>query len=710
MLCKVCKDGLESIGTSTARCLYSWGHTASSQRLSTKDLTWDNLYKHFAVPSPPNSPSRGEDRRSIEDCCCVYDNHSFGHHRDEDSFARSARQGCVMCSDFPLYQDQDNERNETKEHGYFTIFKVAYEHNILCMTVDSDFGSKTIELLPAKTVWAPGNSLNFDLECSTNSPQTWSMIFTWMKTCSWFHDRCKSKDEGNKYRPTRLLEINYPKSVYSGSPPTFRLVSGDRCPQRSSYVTLSYRWGEKPLEQTLRLLKRTSSYLETSNPIDFLPKTFRDAIYIAHRFGIRYLWIDRLCIYQDSAEDWRKEAGTMQSVYRNASFCISALGAEDDEGGCFSARNPGLVAPTPVKLSGMKDVFRADLEDTAWRTAFQGEPLIQRGWVLQERLMSPRTIHFGRKQVFWECSEMHACETHPEGFGKFAPTIDSSPTKLVEQQDNTDFGLWKQLISTPIIPDTTTDPRTQLLANWSATMSLYSSTQLTIPSDKLVAVSGLAKDIRKGLQYIRSGHHRYLAGLWEEVLLETIVWYVRVGSPAHRAVNYRAPSWSWASLDGFIIIPDTFLEETTELSSVLSADMHFFGDDDTREVKSGTLTLYGLACLIEPGASSDNQHEVKAFRRFYDLQPIPCNRAEESWLSKPTVIFDTIQDFRTELFCIWIVAQPAALKGWQASGLALRCIGPNTYMRVGAISSYHPNQAELEEFVEAFTRTEVKII
>ncbi|KAI0837418.1 HET-domain-containing protein [Hypoxylon sp. FL0890] len=546
------------------------------------------LPRHYPYSGANLTHNFAEPQRPIQDCCCVYEDHQFGHHKDEDSFARSARQGCVMCSDFPLYQDQRSQKNTAKEVGYFTIFRVAYEHNNLCMTVESNYGSKTIELLPAQTVWTPGNRLNFDLGSSTDSPETWSMIFTWMKTCSWFHDRCKTKTEGN----------NYPKSMYSGSPPTFRLVSGDRCPQRSSYVTLSYRWGDKPLEKTLRLLRGTSSYLE------------RDAMDIAYRFGIRYLWIDRLCIYQDSAEDWNKEAGTMQSVYRNASFCISALGAEDDEGGCFSSRNPGLVAPTPIHLNGMKETFRADLEDTAWRTAFQ------------ERLMSPRTIHFGRKQ------------THPEGFGKFAPVSDSSPLKLNKNQDNVDFGLWKQLIATPIIPDTTTDPRTQLLANWSATMSL----------DKLVAVSGLAKDVRKGLQSIRPGRYQYLAGLWEDVLLETLV-------------CYRAPSWSWASLDGHIIIQDTFLEETTELSSLLSADMDFFGEDDTREVKGGRLTLYGPACIIEPDASSDNQHE-----------PIECNKDEEGWLN----------DFRTELFCIWIVAQPAALGGWQASGLALRCVGPNT--------------------------------
>ncbi|KAI0142549.1 hypothetical protein F4776DRAFT_676386 [Hypoxylon sp. NC0597] len=238
---------------------------------------------------------------------------------------------------------------------------------------------------------------------------------------------------------------------------------------------------------------------------------------IANRSRIQYLWIDRLCIFQDSAEDWCEEASRVQEVYQNASFCISALSAEDDEGGCFFSRTPEEVAPTAVTLSCMEEPFRADLEDTAWR------------------------IHFGKKQVFWECSEVHACETHPEGFGIFEPVIGSSLTKP-DKQNGADLGLWKQLISTPIIPHTTTDPRIQLLVNWSATMSLYSSTQLTIPSDKLVAVSGLAKYVRKGLQSVRPGEYQYLAGFWKDMLIETLAWYVRVGAPANRAIRYRAPS------------------------------------------------------------------------------------------------------------------------------------------------------------------------
>ncbi|KAI1382814.1 HET-domain-containing protein [Hypoxylon trugodes] len=682
MLCNICKDSLESIGKFTQNCLY---------KLHTKKTS-------------DTSNSSGN-TRPLKDCWCVYDNHRYGHHRDEDSFIRSAQQGCVMCSDFPFYDDQTRQSIGFKDFGFFSTFKFSFDRDIIpCMTVDTSRGSKTIELVPAKLL--SGGLLNFNLSGSTNSAQTWSIISYWIRMCSQFHDRCKLKAGNNAYKPTRLLEINYSKDSYSSELPTFRLVNGEDCPQGSSYATLSYRWGDKPLERTIRLLKHTFTWLEMPNTINFnLPKTIQDAMYITHRLGIQYLWIDRLCIYQDSMEDWHREAGTVQDVYRNASFCISALSAEDDEGGCFFDRDPSLVAPTPIRLHGERRSYRAELEDMAWSTAFHNEPLLQRGWVLQERLMSPRTIYFGRKQVYWECAECHACETHPRGFGKFAPS--DEPRK---KQDDADFWLWKQLIAIPALPHTTTDPQARILANWSATMSLYSNTKLTVSADKLVAVSGLAKDVRRALKDVNLGRHRYLAGLWEEVLMQTLVWYVRVGSPAHRPTRHRAPSWSWASLDGHLIIPDTFLEDTTELSTLLSADMEFLSKDDTREVKSATLTLYGPTCLVTTQASSYNQYAARSFRRLDSNFSIECNGADDSWLSKPTVIFDTIDDFRNELVCIWLVAQPASLAGWQASGLALQCVGLNMYRRLGTVSCYHSTQARLEQFVDIFPRTEVKII
>ncbi|KAI0846463.1 HET-domain-containing protein [Daldinia vernicosa] len=575
------------------------------------------------------------------------------------------------------------------------------------MTVDSGHGVKTVSLV--KTLPPLDNRLNFDIPDSTDCTQTWSMISRWMETCLRHHSLCPLRPGSKNYRPTRLLKINCSHDSYSPNTASFQLISRDEDSPVSSYAALSYRWGDKPLDKTLRLLKSTSAWLEKPNAVDHLPKTLKDAIYIAYRLGVRYIWIDRLCIYQDSPEDWRREAGSMQDVYRNSVFCISALGADDDGGGCFFSRDPSLVAPTAVDMYNNGEIFRAELEDTAWYAAFRHEPLIRRAWVLQERLMVPRTIYFGRKQVFWECEESHACETHPKGFERSRSAFNPAGADKHEKHVDIGFPLWKQLIAIPTTPRIEKDPRTRILADWSAAVSLYSNTKLTVSGDKLVAVSGLAKDVRKALQRLRPGRYRYLAGLWEDHLIVTLGWYVRVGTPASRAACYRAPSWSWASLDGHLIIPDTFREGVVEISSLSSANIALLGADDTGEVAEGILTLHGPICLIEAYILSHNQYAVETFREFGTGHSVKV-RVNESRQHQSTVIFDTSGDYCNNFVCIWTIAQPVVLGGWRVSGLALRHVRNDTFLRVGVVSSYHMTQAELGTFIDRFSPKEVRLV
>lgn len=151
-----------------------------------------------------------------------------------------------------------------------------------------------------------------------------------MRTCVESHPLCNLPKTLPSYRPTRLLKVD--------NSHTFRLVLGTECHPTLQYVALSYCWGTKAVEGLLRLLQSTAEDLSREQPVDNLAKTFRDATDVAQHFGVDYIWIDRLCIFQDSPEDWQREASTMQDVYRNALFSISALGAKDDQDGCFFER------------------------------------------------------------------------------------------------------------------------------------------------------------------------------------------------------------------------------------------------------------------------------------------------------------------------------------------------------------------------------------
>jgi hypothetical protein len=233
---------------------------------------------------------------------------------------------------------------------------------------------------------------------------------------------------------------------------------------------------------------------------------------VARRLGARYLWIDSLCIVQDDLEDWRNESSLMYEVYKNALCTIAATASSDSRGGLFYRRTS--LVPSAKFIDDWKgkiyEVFDLGLCITeidsaplqrvsvSYSTSGRLRLIKQRAWVLQERLLSPRVIHFGRKQLFWECDELCACETFPAGLPQ--TTIDLGKARLSSWM--------KTLASKP------TDENNHLkLLLWNLIVQQYTGMALTFGSDKLLALSGIAKY----LQSILWG--TYLAGLWKEDIL-----------------------------------------------------------------------------------------------------------------------------------------------------------------------------------------------
>lgn len=531
-----------------------------------------------------------------------------------------------------------------------------------------------------------------------------------MRTCLDSHATCKQPDESSSYRPTRLLKVNGTQ--------TFQLVSGTTCPPTLQYAALSYCWGSKPVGGLLRLLQSTFSGLSQEQPVGKLPKTFRDAININQHFGLGYLWIDRLCIFQDSAEDWRREAATMQDVYRNALFSISALGANDDDGGCFFERDPSTVAPTVVRMKlergGDEHTFRYDLEEGwGWRSSFHEEPLVQRSWVVQERLLAPRTLHFGSKQLFWECREASCCETHPKGVYRtdMRPASHEGFEAEPAGERHHQHFLWKQLLDAPTRLRTS-DPYEQLFYDWNRTATYCTGRNLTVASDKLTALSGLANDMKARLRQLKPGPHRYLAGLWEERLMDTLLWSVR--GPGKRPSEYRAPSWSWASLDGTATIFGGFMTKSvTSFASMISVETVPVGEEDTGEVKSGLLVLEGPCAHVIMNMGPrvfdpfrhQNRKDIRAIRGDSEGNRIDAhtkfNRAE--------AVFDTLEDFREEALLMWICARPST-RGWCSHGLLLALGHNHRYQRVGIAYCDFDSREDAQGFVEGFQQKEINII
>jgi len=234
------------------------------------------------------------------------------------------------------------------------------------------------------------------IEASLSSEQL-EIIGQWISECSVSHSSCAAKS--NYDLPTRLL------AVHSN---TIKLIHTADLDTNPRYAALSHNWGTHPfLKLTTKSLK---SLMDSITPED-LTRTFRDAVSIARSLCIDYLWIDSLCIIQDSEADWETESASMASVYRGSTITIAASGAADGREGCF------LGPRTHLGRVCVQEIIAGCIK--AWDItndydSVHNLPLGWRAWALQERLLSPQVLHFAPKTIFWECRSGSASEFSPK--------------------------------------------------------------------------------------------------------------------------------------------------------------------------------------------------------------------------------------------------------------------------------------------------------
>lgn len=237
----------------------------------------------------------------------------------------------------------------------------------------------------------------------------------WTKQCVETHALCNKQPTGTFQRvlPKRLIDLG---SAIETEP---RLCHADTLDPNVQYMTLSHCWGGGANQ--LKLVKTKASAFLQAIKRSQLPKTFLDAMFITRRLGIRYLWIDSLCIVQDDESDWAAESVKMGDIYQNTYCNIAAAKGDNASAGCFTKRDP--LSVTAIRASSPGSQGLPGMPYYCYGLSQQGElmretSLSRRGWVLQENILSPRKIYFTRKQIFWGCKEMRASETFPGGMPK----------------------------------------------------------------------------------------------------------------------------------------------------------------------------------------------------------------------------------------------------------------------------------------------------
>lgn len=208
------------------------------------------------------------------------------------------------------------------------------------------------------------------------------------------HKSCSAQYPASSELPTRIIDTQ-------GSAP--KLIDG--AGRHGTFAALSYCWGG---DTTFKLTGATEAGFRAGRPHADFPPTLRDAITVTKALGIRYLWIDALCIIQDSVKDWAREAARMRDVYRGAVITISTSCAASTGEGVFRDRHAPRHPRCWLDWKGGEDppprVFLrpgAELSDSMMT---QGT-LSSRGWILQETLLAPRTLWLGTEQICFECPE-----------------------------------------------------------------------------------------------------------------------------------------------------------------------------------------------------------------------------------------------------------------------------------------------------------------
>ncbi|EKG19210.1 Heterokaryon incompatibility [Macrophomina phaseolina MS6] len=344
-------------------------------------------------------------------------------------------------------------------------------------------------------------------------------------------------------------------------PPFLHVSSGEH----ADYAALSHCWGGIV---PIRTLQSNLKDHQSSIPLSTLPPTFRDAITIARSLNIPYLWIDSLCIIQDSASDWAREAASMGAVYCTATVTIAADGASNSHGGCFrplgghgkplTLQCPAAPAPSrkgpPTRTATTTNVFirpcapsltdenqHYDICHGFWRADDQQpqSALDGRAWVLQERLLARRILHYTNWELAWECDAAHRCEC---SFSSRAPNFRHSVLG----------GAHKSVLRQPKRNQQQQQPAAEKLSrqspfDWAVIVQDFTARSLTQARDRLPALSGLAQ-----LRAALTGDE-YVCGLWRRNVAKWLWWKPAEGCRESRRIEpYYAPSWSWASVTASI--------------------------------------------------------------------------------------------------------------------------------------------------------------
>ncbi|GIJ83162.1 hypothetical protein Asppvi_001681 [Aspergillus pseudoviridinutans] len=418
------------------------------------------------------------------------------------------------------------------------------------------------------------------LRTDTNSEAARLQIGAWLRECK--EHKCCSALHEDSILPTRVIEVSPLGRRYA------RVVESKNL--RGLYATLSYCWGQDDFPTLTN-----SNYAQLTEGLDeeTLPPTIRDALATTRTSSIPYLWIDALCIIQDSEMDKAKEMARMKEIYASSTLTIVAAAAESVYKGFLYPRvHQEILHTIPVRLQ--HDVFGTmsinELDAVCYDE--RCEPISKRAWTMQEQLLSNRVLTFTTRTMMWRCWE------GIKNFGNSLYFPHDLDTGYNAHDEKYSLNLHSLLLS----QEEACTHKDKALSCWLRLVTAYSIRVTSLERDKLNALAGIASHP----SFSDALGPGYFAGLWQYNLARQLTWRT---STWHRSLAddqtftferpgmCQAPSWSWASLNGGIIHFDFSYDEDETIPEVIcdildcSTTPAFPGLNPFGEILSGQLRL-----------------------------------------------------------------------------------------------------------------------
>lgn len=542
------------------------------------------------------------------------------------------------------------------------------------------------------------------------SEMSFDTIRNWLSSCEKTHGHPKCARSAEAPLPRRIIEI---LGIHDDGSPFLKLR--ETFGESAKYIALSHRWGKKNPKTT----KENLFQMYTGIAFENLPKTYQDAITCAQRLEVRYVWIDSLCIIQDSDEDWDQESAKMGDIYENAYLVVDAAGADGEERG-FLERSEEYSGIHLEKLgseeaSGIivrkeiphKTTWNSnDLNNIGTRPKFLGfNSTSSRAWCMQEVSLSRRTLSFYRFEVAWECHWEMACECGflPEPLeiserGSDRELLSKSSSDTNEDQARSNFRVTAQFMGTGLLhfefkpscdceytqkPFAFLGTRESIFEEWRLMIiPQYTSRSLSVATDRLPALSAMAKVVANQDRSEAHEFPKYLAGVWRDDIQLGLLWSVPEAELLPEA--YIGPSFSWASVNRLVtyaITGPSFVKPSKNGGSashfgdikieLLDAHVELLGSNPFGKVKSAYVRIRGLEIVVHLFAGDrfypfgEGRWEKDRYRMLYKNKQIkfrPDTELQEIEMQHKGGSYATVnrsreiqtEDWKAQLNCVLV--------------------------------------------------------